>query len=130
MLDPCVGGVRIHCEWNLLFRWEISFHLRPHPLPRQKGRSRACNLHDYTLGSRVDSPDKWTSSNLSIEQFLPMRTTFRDNNASRFSLPATLDRTVTSIVPLSISFPIPSLIYRLYHIRPISIFDSCVSWRC
>lgn len=78
MLDPCVGGVRIYCEWNLLFRWEISFHLRPHPLPRQKGRSRACNLHDYTLGSRVDSPDKWTSSNLSIEQFLPMRTTFRD----------------------------------------------------
>lgn len=73
-----VGGVDI-------LRMKFPFQMRARDLfsssftPPPKRRSRACNLHDYTLGSRIGSLDKWTSTNislsLSIEQFLSVQIT-------------------------------------------------------
>lgn len=96
-------------------------------IPRR--RSRACNLHDYTLGSRIGSLDKWTSTNislsLSIEQFLSVQITIVIIMIPDF-LSRALPRSIAQGVLLYKSefhFLIP---LRLYYIQvaAISIVDS------
>lgn len=125
-----VGGVDI-------LRMKFPFQMRARDLfsssftPPPKRRSRACNLHDYTLGSRIGSLDKWTSTNisfslsLSIEQFLSVQITIVIIMIPDF-LSRALPRSIAQGVLLYKSefhFLIP---LRLYYIQvaAISIVDS------